>query len=128
MAALDTHHDKDLACEILKSVAIRSDGDAMLLQALATRLLNRTGESVGIEEHQKVAPETSTGDTCPHCRAKEPSVWDGELFHYAHPAGSTGKLKMCHSPWRARCLHCSADVTESKVEFCAQHASPLTEA
>jgi Zn finger protein HypA/HybF involved in hydrogenase expression len=55
---------------------------------------------------------TTDGVPCPHCQAGEPSVWDGELFHYAHPDGV--KLKMCHYPWRARCLHCSADVTQSK--------------
>ena len=37
---------------------------------------------------------------CPHCRAKEPSVWDGVLFHWAHPDGE--KLKFCHEPWRNR--------------------------
>ena len=37
--------------------------------------------------------------SCPHCLVGEPRVWDGELFHYAHPAGT--KLKMCDGPWRA---------------------------
>lgn len=59
------------------------------------------------------------GLPCPHCQAGEPSVWDGELFHYAHPAGS--KLKVCHSPWRARCLRCSADVAGVRVELCGRH-------
>jgi hypothetical protein len=130
--ALDTNLDEDLACQILTSVAIRSDGDARLLCELARRLLNRAGESTGDEGNKEVdlgaTPEAVTGGTCPHCQAKEPSVWDSELFHYAHPAESAGKLKMCHSPWRARCLRCSANVTESKVKFCEQCANPLTEA
>lgn len=147
MNAIDTNHNKDLASQILTNVAIRSDGDARLLSELARRLLNQAEKCANGEEDEevatggasKVAPEVTsevapqaapvitTEDTCPHCQAKEPSVWDGELFHYAHPTGSMGKLKMCHSPWRARCLRCSADVPASKVKFCTQHASPLTE-
>ena len=46
---------------------------------------------------------------CPHCRAGEPSVWDGVIFHYAHPAAGT-RLKFCHEPWRARCVRCSGAV------------------
>ena len=64
------------------------------------------------------------GIPCPHCQAGEPSVWDGALFHYAHPAGS--KLKVCHSPWRARCLRCSADLAQASVEFCARHGQAAT--
>jgi len=70
------------------------------------------GEVVEVSRHQQELP-------CPHCQAGEPSVWDGELFHYAHPAGS--KLKMCHSPWRVRCLRCSAEVAGALVELCARH-------
>ena len=58
------------------------------------------------------------GIPCPHCQSGEPSVWDGELFHYAHPAGS--KLKVCYSPWRMRCLRCSAAVAGA-VELCVHH-------
>jgi hypothetical protein len=65
------------------------------------------------------AREAANGVPCPHCQAGEPSVWDGELFHYAHPAGS--KLKMCHSPWRARCLRCSAEVAGANVELSGRH-------
>jgi hypothetical protein len=57
---------------------------------------------------QRCAEETAT---CPHCRAKEPSVWDDVLFHYAHPHPTDGdKLKLCHDPWRDRCRRCSASV------------------
>ena len=44
---------------------------------------------------------------CTHCLAGETSVWDDVLLHYAHPAGTGGKLKTCHDPWRERCRHCS---------------------
>jgi hypothetical protein len=54
---------------------------------------------------------------CPHCRAGEPSVWDGVLFHYAHPAGGD-KLKMCVNPWSERCRGCSAEGTAYPVLFC----------
>ena len=48
---------------------------------------------------------------CPHCLAGEASVWDGVLFHYAHPDGPDGtKLKFCDDPWRERCLRCSAHI------------------
>ena len=62
---------------------------------------------------------------CPHCRAGEPSVWDGVLFHYAHPAESD-KLKMCVNPWRHRCCHCSAGGIAYPVLLCAacQQESP----
>lgn len=59
------------------------------------------------EEVEEVAG-TTTAPACPHCAAGEPSVWDADLFHYAHPSGD--KLKFCHSPWRERCRCCSADV------------------
>lgn len=45
---------------------------------------------------------------CPHCLVGEPSVWDGVLDHFAHPAAG-GKLSFCHRPWRDRCRRCSAD-------------------
>lgn len=64
---------------------------------------------------QESAPSTAA---CPHCVAGEPSIWDDVLFHYAHPGGE--KLKLCHSPWRARCLRCSADVANLDL-FCAEH-------
>ena len=71
---------------------------------------------------------TSVGaesENCPHCRAGEPSVWDGTLSHYAHPDGS--KLKMCHSPWRDRCRRCSADVAHPGALFCGSACSQLQE-
>ena len=51
---------------------------------------------------------------CPHCQAGDPSVWDGVLFHYAHPAPND-KLKFCHEPWRERCRACSADLIPEGV-------------
>jgi hypothetical protein len=54
---------------------------------------------------------------CPHCAAGEPSVWDGELFHYAHPHPDPDKLKLCHDPWRERCRRCSASVPAG-ASFC----------
>lgn len=58
---------------------------------------------------------------CPHCRAGEPSVWDGVFDHYAHPAGGD-KLKFCEDPWRERCRRCSGSpectaCTESHEEL-----------
>lgn len=55
---------------------------------------------------------------CPHCLAGEPSVWDGVLMHYAHPAPN-GKLKMCHNPWSERCRGCSAPGVAYPVLLCA---------
>ena len=102
--ALDTRLDGVLARQIITATAIRSDGDARLLGELARRLLDRAGSSTAIDD-----AEINDGRvSCPHCLAGEPSVWDGVLFHYAHPAGD--KLKMCHEPWRERCRRCSASV------------------
>jgi len=115
MAALDVQSDGALARQVLTAVAIRSDGDARLLHELAGRLLARTGEQTG-GAREELATNSAP---CPHCKAGEPSIWDGELFHYAHPAGS--KLKACHSPWRPRCLRCSAVVTQANEEFCGRH-------
>ena len=124
--ALDTKLDGALARQIIATTAIRSDGDARLLSELAGRLLERSGSGKtevtplyedGVEEAEG-APET-----CPHCLAGEPSMWDDVLFHFAHPAGK--RLKMCHSPWRARCLRCSADVEAPYDMFCAQHANEV---
>lgn len=120
--ALDTRLDGPLARQILADMAIRSDGDARLLSELAGRLLDRAGKRSGQEAHEEAGEEAAISngglDECPHCQAGEPSVWDDTLFHYAHPAGS--KLKVCFSPWRARCRRCSVDV-EVAVEFCARH-------
>lgn len=100
--AIDTRLDGALARQIIIATAIRSDGDARLLGELARRLLDRAGSSDEIDKIDDARV------SCPHCLAGEPSVWDGELFHYAHPAGA--KLKMCHEPWRERCRRCSASV------------------
>lgn len=100
--ALDTRLDGVLARQIIIATAIRSDGDARLLGELARRLLNRAGSSAEIDKIDDARV------SCPHCLAGEPSVWDGVLFQYAHPAGD--KLKMCHEPWRERCRRCSASV------------------
>ncbi len=54
---------------------------------------------------------------CPHCAAAEPSVWDLELECFSHP--STDHLKVCHSPWRARCRRCSRDVPCFTDRYCA---------
>ena len=55
---------------------------------------------------------------CPRCDANEPSVFDGVLFHNAHPNPDLpGKLFMCHSPWRERCCGCSAD-TDFPKQWC----------
>lgn len=56
--------------------------------------------------------------TCPHCTAKEPSVWDDVLSHFAHPHVDGTKLKFCHDPWRDRCRGCSSDVADGD-RFCA---------
>lgn len=113
--ALDIRLDAVLARQILLDMALRSDGDARLLCELARRLLGRTGKRAG-KVREASAPSS---DPCPHCQAGEPSVWDGELFHYAHPAGN--KLKVCRSPWKERCLRCSADVAPDADELCEQH-------
>lgn len=114
--ALGTRLDGALARQIITDMALRSDGDARLLCALAGRLLDRAGKQAG-----EATEEVTTGSIpCPYCEAGEPSVWDGELFHYAHPAGGS-KLKMCHSPWRERCLRCSADVAGVSTELCGRH-------
>lgn len=47
--------------------------------------------------------------TCRHCTAREPSVWDDVLWHYAHPHSDPNRLTFCESPWRERCRECSAD-------------------
>jgi hypothetical protein len=63
------------------------------------------------ENHAKeVAEEASAPPACPHCAAGEPSVWDPDLFHYAHPHPEDNKLKFCHEPWRERCRRCSGTV------------------
>jgi hypothetical protein len=114
----DTRLDGALARQIIADTAIRSDGDARLLGELAGRLLDRVGKGTNEEAAEEAAVDHEPG-TCLHCLAGEPSVWDDVLFHYAHPAGS--KLKMCHSPWRARCRRCSADVARPDEKFCARH-------
>jgi len=106
--------DGALARRIITETAVRSDGDARLLADLARRLLDHAGKRTNGEAIQNGDPAA-----CPHCLAGEPSVWDGDLSHYAHPAGD--KLKMCHDPWRARCGRCSADVATPDGKFCVQH-------
>jgi len=104
--ALDTQLDGALARQIITDTAIRSDGDARLLAELAWRLLDRAGErsagKISDARDRKMADEVEESPvTCPHCLAGEPSIWDGVLFHYAHPADGD-KFKLCHDPWRDR--------------------------
>lgn len=65
-------------------------------------------------------------ETCPHCRAGEPSVWDQVFECFAHRM-LDGKLKVCHQPWRDRCRRCSADVAYRGALFCGAACSQLRE-
>jgi hypothetical protein len=93
--------NNEIARQIIKETSVRSDSDARLLADIALRLL-----------------KLSVGTTCPHCQLGEPSVWDADLEHYAHPR-TNDKLVMCHEPWRLRCTRCSAGLS-SMHSSCAE--------